>query len=787
MRCNIPGFRVAFGLAVLASPLPAMAAPDGDTGPRDDELDTVFVTARLRAEDAQSVPVSLSVVGAAELDVTLTQSPQQLTQLVPSLNYSSPNPRNTALTIRGLGSSVVAIAQANDGLEPGVGFYVDQVYHARPATAAFDFMDLARVEVLRGPQGTLFGKNTTAGAMHLVTQAPDFATHAAVEVSGGPLDYHQVRGLLNATLVDGLLAGRLSGTVTDRDGSLRSLPDGQRRNDVNNAALRGQLLFTPVDAFSLRLTSDYSSIDTTCCTQVYVRVGSTLKTAARQYAALAASLNYRAPSTNPYDRLTDIDAGLKVRSNEGGVAAVAEWQHASFALTSVSAWRFWNWNAANDRDYTALSIQTLQGIPSRQDQYSQELRIASTGEHRLDYLAGLYAFTQTIEGHPTTAYGPQATAWLLGPAPTYPSNLLDGYRTDGDTHFTSDSYAAFGELTWHVLPRLDLTGGLRYTHEKKNGRYDAGVSGGLAPATTFLANARLSILRPQSYRAGLDDDSVGGRVTASFRLRPETLLYAVVSRGEKSGGINMSGLPLNASNLPALSAAVIRPERVTTIEAGVKAALFEQRATVNLDVFHTSVKDFQANVVDTGPGALRGYLANIDKVRVRGVEMDSVLSLGAGFAARLAAAWNDGEYVSYANGPCPLERIGNSTTVCDLSGRPLSTLPRWNLSAGVSYKQPEPIAGTDIHISARTDFQFRTAVYGDPADSIATQLGAYGIVNATIGLRRDDHWELLVWARNLFDRNYLQNVTIQAGNSGLVVGTPGDARSVGATLRVSFR
>jgi len=156
------------GLVALAGPVQAQLLAANNT------VETIVVTARLRPEDAQTVPVSLSVVDAGALTVSRTDNVNQLQLLAPSLNYGSPNPRNTSYTIRGLGSSVVAIAQSNDGLEPGVGFYVDGVYHARPATAAFDFTDLERVEILRGPQGTVFGKNSTAGAISVITKAPSF-------------------------------------------------------------------------------------------------------------------------------------------------------------------------------------------------------------------------------------------------------------------------------------------------------------------------------------------------------------------------------------------------------------------------------------------------------------------------------------------------------------------------------------------------------------------------------------------------------------------------------------
>jgi iron complex outermembrane receptor protein len=750
------------------------------------ELETVVVSARLRAEDAQQIPVALSVVDDQLLDATGTFNVAQVPQLVPSVNYSSPNPRNTALTIRGLGSSVVAIAQANDGLEPGVGFYVDQVYHARPATAAFDLLDLERVEVLRGPQGTLFGKNTTAGALNLVTQAPSVDPQFRGELTGGNYGYYQAKASVSGALIGDTVAGRLSGSTTGRDGVLRNVTTGGLDNNIDNSAIRGQLLVRASDAFSLRLTGDYSSVDTRCCTQVYVRVGTTLKSAARQYPALAAGLGYTPASLDPYDRLTDIDANLKVVSHEGGVSAIVDWNLGTTTLTSVSAWRWWDWNAANDRDYTRLSIQTIQGIPSRQDQFSQELRIASNGHNTIDYVTGLYGFTQTIKGKPVTAYGPQAAYWLLGPPPLYPSNLLDGYRSDGNTRFESSSYAAFGEATWHATTQLELTGGLRYTYEDKNGRYATTVSGGLATTNTAFVNAKLSILRPQSYTAADYDGSLSGRVNLAWHWNDAVMTYASAARTSKSGGINMSGLPLTASNQPALTTALVKPEQNTTYEVGVKSRLFTDRLLLNADLFQTTVHDFQANVVDTGPGALRGYLANIEKVRVRGAELDAEWKFAERVSGHLSSAWTEGLTESYHNGQCPLEKVASSTTVCDLSGMPLSGLPRWAVSIGGEVTQPLRLGTATGDAFLRADASARSWIYGDSADSKYTVISGYGLVNVSLGFRQSGPWEVFIWARNLLDKDYLQNVTVQAGNSGLVVGTPGDPRTVGLTLRTRF-
>ena len=333
--------------------------------------DTIIVTARRRAEDAQAVPAALSVVSADTLTRTYTVNTGQLSQLMPTLNYSSPNPRNTAFTIRGLGSSVVATSQANDGLEPGVGFYVDQVYHARPATAAFDFADIDHIEVVRGPQGTVFGKNTTAGAISVTTKAPAFSFGGQGEVSLGQQGFVEAKSALTGPLIGDTLAFRLSGVLTRRDGVIFNTRTAKYLNTIRNDGVRGQLLFTPTPTLSLRVVADFTEFNGNCCTQVQVRVAPTLKPASQQYAALAAGAipgGYVPPSPNPYDRLTDIDAPIGVRTSEGGVSAIADYKLASATITSVSAWRFWNWDAANDRDYTGLPIQITQHIPSWQVQ-----------------------------------------------------------------------------------------------------------------------------------------------------------------------------------------------------------------------------------------------------------------------------------------------------------------------------------------------------------------------------------------------------------------------------------
>lgn len=750
----------------------------------------VVVTARRRPEDAQRIPGSLSVIGGGLLDRSYTVNTQQLAQLVPSLNYSSANPRNTAFTIRGLGSSVVAVSQSNDGLESGVGYYVDQVYHARPATAAFDFSDMQQVEVLRGPQGTLFGKNSTAGAINVTTRAPTFTPEAEQEFSYGSFNFAQAKVAAAGPLIGDTLAGRISGVVTRRDGVIDNVRGGEH-NRVGNQAVRAQLLFKPTEDFQLRLIGDFTNFESDCCTQVYYRVAdrpASVRNPARQYPALAAGLGYAVPSTNPYDRVTDIDAALDVNTNEGGLSAIADWDMGGATLTSVTAWRFWNWDAANDRDYTGIPIQLEQHIPSRQDQYSQELRIASNGDGPFSYVGGLYFFRQRLTGRPISIYGPEAAYWLIGPttgasATPVPRNLLDGYDTDGRTDFRSDSYAAFGEVNWRPLYGLTLTGGLRYTYEEKEGTYDTFVFGGLQTSNTALNNAKLSILRPQAYSASVKDGSLTGRANISYQFTDKVLGYASFARGAKSGGINMSGLALNDQNQPAVNTAVIRPEQNTAYEVGLKTRLFDNRLIFNIDGFYTRVTDFQTNVSDTrAAAALRTYLANIPLVTVKGFEADAIANITNTFSLRASVAYADGKYERYPAGPCPIERIGNSAASCDLSGVGLPGLPKWSSTLGADYAYPVEMLGGGAFV-LHADANIRSSQLGDPTGSQFTTIGGYTLVNGSIGYRSDNGWELAVFARNLFDRNYIQNVTVQAGNSGLILATPSDPRVIGLTFR----
>jgi iron complex outermembrane receptor protein len=785
------GTLLALIACIAPAALWALSATTGLAASPPVALAEVTVTARRRAEDLQAVPAALSVIDAGRLEASGTVNLQQLSLLVPALYYNSANPRNTAYTIRGLGSNTLSISAANDGIEPGVGFYVDDVYHARPATAAFDFTDVERVEVMRGPQGTLYGKNTTAGAIHVISRPPSFEPAGDAQLSVGGFGFLQAKGSISGPL-HGPVAGRLSAQLTRRDGTIRNVRSGEDLNAVGSLALRGQLLYEPDASLRLRLIADVADLDSACCTQVYLRVGQSRRSAARQFPALAAGLGYAPPSLDPYDRLSDIDTAPRIDTQESGIAAIADWRLARGTLTSVTAWRYWDWDVANDRDYTGIPIQLVQRIPSRQDQYSQELRFASARQGRFDYVAGLYAFEQRITGRPTSVYGPQAAYWLLNPASfsaAIPRDLLNGYGQTGESRFAMESYAAFGEFAWQARHALRATLGLRYAAESKRGTYSTTVSGGPALAglphavAAELTRARLSILRPQSYAARDSGGSLSGRANLAWQATEGTLAYLAYAQGFKSGGLNMSGLPLDAANQPALATAIIGDERHRTLELGLKSSLLDGRVSLNLAAFRTVVSDYQANVVSSlETAALRSYPSNVPQVRVRGAEADFVAALAPGLKVRLSAAYADGRNTDYPAGPCPLELQTAATLACDLTGARLAGLSRWSGSLGIDYRR----AAGPGEVFANLETAARSGYFSDASASRYTWIDGHALVNAALGYRFRSGPELELFARNLFDEDHVTALTIQTGNSGLILGQPGDPRLVGVSLRLRY-
>ena len=808
--------------AVVTDPPVAADAPvvatQADAPAAQENSGDILVTARRRAETQQTVPIALSVLTGKSLAESGTFNVNRLQQQVPSLQFYSSNPRNSAINIRGLGAP---FGLTNDGIEQGVGFYIDGVYIGRVGAATFDFIDVDRVEVLRGPQGTLYGKNTTSGALNITTRAPSFTPEVRAEVSVGNYNFGQLKTSVSGPITD-TLAIRLSTSATTRDGTIYDVASKTDLHRQRNLGFRGQALYKPTDTLSLTLSGDFNVQNPLCCAQYYARVGTTQRAANRQYGALAAAFGYAPPSTNPFDRVTDLDASINSRQEVGGASLVANWDLGPATLTSVSAWRYWDWQPANDRDFIGLPITTISQNPSQQKQLSQEFRLASNGKSRLDYTVGAFLFHQTIRTQGSQVQGSAASRFLLSGSDASNPNVLNGLTSTNTIAFDNTSFAVFGKLNWALTDKLHVQPGLRVNYDKKSGTYDAVVSiansqysfvatganvAALLAATpagaarTTFQN-QINTLAPQHYSPRFSAWNVSGDLTLSYDFAADLHGYASYARSFKSGGINLSGLPLNATSTGVdLTTQTVKPEKVNAYEIGLKTQFLDRRLTLNLAGFWTDITDYQATVNNNAINVIRGYLANAGKVRSRGFEFDSSFRPSRRFSVYGNGAYTDAKYVDFKNAPCPPELSGGSAAsatspataagvaggvspaACDISGQRLPGISKWSFSYGGEYNVPVGRSGGQVYVGY--DGSYRSRFSSNPSPSAYTWIGGYALSSFRLGYRKTD-FNVYAWVRNAFDRNYFELLSTQSGSTGLIVGQPGDPRTFGGTISKTF-
>lgn len=803
-----PDHRLKFllGAAFLLPAAPAFATETADAAAVDEAAATteaaaaaddfdygaeIIVSARRRDESAQDVPIALSVVGAETLEKTGNYTLTQIQQIVPSLQVFSFNPRNTNINIRGLGSNV---ALTNDGLENGVGFYIDNVYYGRVGQTQFDLVDLQQVEVLRGPQGTLFGKNTTSGAINITSRRPSFDPEFSGEASVGDYGYYQLRGSASGGLVDDLVAVRLSGAVTERRGFLYNTTQKERAQDYSNWSVRGQLLITPTPDFEVKIIGDFSRQKQNHVLNVFAGYFGTYDNGAvipNNFAQRAARFpTYSFPTIDPFARLGEANSHYQSNMDGYGVSGQVDWDVGPAKLTSITAYRWWDWNPANDGDSTSLPVITKAQQLNRQRQFSQEIRLASDTDGPVDYVVGAYYFWQIIRGYGASAYGPAAALWnrpATSPIPLAAwEAALNGFEANSTSDPQTRSYALFGQADWKINDRLTLTGGLRFTHEKKDGSFNqyhvAGTN--LATLPTDVAAAAV-LVRAQfnpliSYSTGFSDNSLSGLATLSWKVSDDALVYATYSRGNKSGGLNLT-------NLPAGIKADVAPEKVDSYELGIKSQWLDKAVTLNVAGFWTEIGDYQTAITEQVPSSVnfRQYIANIPGVRSRGFEADLNAAPTERVSFYASAAYADTTYSEYPNAPQAPERL-NLGSIQDLTGKQLPGVPKFTYTLGGDVSAPlGALGGRDLSLYAHADYSHRSTFNTSSSDSRYADVPAYGIANARIGIRTEDGLlDLSIWARNLFDKEYFQ--TLSPAVTGIVTSLIGEPRTIGATLRTKL-
>ncbi|MCB5184783.1 TonB-dependent receptor [Methylobacillus gramineus] len=759
-------------------------------------LDITTVTARRRLEKEQDVPATVSVIRGEELESTRTYQIQDLPQLLPGLTAQFLQPRQSSIAIRGIGNN-----PANEGLEGSAGIYLDNVYLGRPGLAVFDLLDIAQVDLLRGPQGTLFGKNTTAGVLNITSRKPVFRSENAVEASFGSRDYEQYKVMINQPLND-QAAVRISAYKTHDDGWVKNTYNNQNLNEINRTGVRGQLLLQPSESFNLRLIAEHNEEDSSTGTLVPYSYGPWTP---NSFSAVGfppfilpnpgANLPAGRPGSNstnglthannlgagnrnydPKDYKVTVDGRQRTRTSQDALSAEANWDFNGYKLTSITAWRDWNFKPDNDLDRTDLN-GVRGGSDVKHTQYSQEVRLASPLGKRIDYVVGAYYYYQDIENHEQYVTGPSAFALTT----IYPNNSA----FSGLGYAKTNSYALFGQGTWHITEKLDLTAGLRATLEKKEARV---VQNRITPIPVFLSPLL------DNYDTGIQhqkDESLSALLTGSYWFNDRILGYASLASSEKSGGYNINGVASPGAVL-GTDALNIDPEKANNLELGIKSSWLDQRLIANANLFLTKVTDYQASTGASINGTYTGLLTNVGDLTSKGMEFDLRALVNQHLSLGLNGAYTDATF-DRGTAPTPAEEFDGSGGTANsgygkgtrsIAGNRVNGASRWAFSSNANVRWN---VADNLEHYGTVQYSWRSENYGDVNNSEYSKIAGYGLLNLSTGLRMTSgkhRWDFSLWARNVLDKRYFLGVT-NAG-SNLYVGSAGQPRTIGASLRYDF-
>lgn len=780
LKITATGFKTK---EIVVNEIPLSAIEITLTADFDKQLDEVLITSRRRKENAQQVPIPISVISGKLAEDAGAFNVNRLKELVPSVQLYSSNPRNTGLSIRGMGTT---FGLTNDGIDPGVGFYVDGVYYARPAATTLDFIDTEQIEVLRGPQGTLFGKNTTAGAFNITTRKPSFDYGATVESSYGNYGFVQAKASMTGTLAKNI-AARFSFSGTQRDGLLYNVATQKRVNDLNNLGARAQFLYKPSNDFDVLLAFDYTRQRPDGYAQVIAGVAPTQRAQYSQFNQIIADLNYTLPSKNAFERVIDHDTPWRSYQDLGGASATVNLKVGSGTLTSTTAWRFWDWDPSNDRDFTGLQGLALSEAPSKHKQWSQEVRWAGSLSSNLSGVFGVFLFGQDLK--PDGAHTEEAgrDQWRFSQNSTselwQTPGLLQGYGIKSYPKMKSFSGAVFGQLDWAVTNKFSILPGIRVNYDKKKVDFKRETYGGLQTDDPALIALKNSVYNNQAFKKEIDDTNFSGQLTAAYKASERVNTFATFSTAFKPVGLNLGGLP-NANGQPMTELAVIKPERVSHFEVGVKTRP-TLKSTLNLLVYNTTIKDYQTQVQAADLSVNRGYLSNAEKVRVQGAEVDANINISEFLGFYGAVAYTDGIYKSFKNAPVPLEETG-SANFKDISGSQLPGISKWAGSLGGEVSFNGKFLGRTGKFFFAADSYHRSKFSSSPSPSAYLVVQGYSLVNARLGFRVGDKFSAFFWGRNIFDKDYYEQLLPGAGNAGHYAGVLGDQRTYGITLRYSI-
>ena len=727
----------------------------------------------------QNVPQAATRIGAQELKAEHITALPQAARLLPTVQLNISNPRNTTINIRGLGAAGTA---ATDGIEGGVAVYVDGVYRSRPATALSDLVDLNGITVLRGPAGTEGGMTATAGAIELTTAAPDLHTrHVYGEAGVGNYDYNRWSLGVTTPLIKDKLAVRLSALGYGNSGWVKNLAGGGDINGQTSRSFRAQVLYHPTDELSVRLTGDYAHLRENCCSGGLYKIVATKTDGSAVAGTLPQRLGWAgyggtAPSNAPYtiNRSSLSDA----EQEDMGLSGHVDWHHANFTLSSITAFRWWDWAPHNDGDLGPANAILNSNAKVDQRQFTQELRFSSSLGRLLDYRVGAFYMWQENRVYGDTRYGPDAGAWygygtgsspVSGISAEQASNVLNNYDVRSYGQPTTNYYGLYANGTWHITRKLDFVTGVRYNYSTKTGSFSQWQ---VTPASYNSAVTSISAAQKiwglygsnTGYGAHVDNGFVTGQFVAKYHVADNAIVYGRYGRGGKSGGLNLVSFSASQLSQGAVSPNVGK-ETDDSFEVGAKAQFLQNRLLVSGALYQTNDHNYQVTAVHEYQGALVSYLSSAPKVRVRGAEMDIHYSPLANLVTSLSASYNDAQFLQYStSAPPELAWKG----AYSLAHTQIPFVPRWALSAAVQYSHGiGKVFSRPLDAYAGGSYNYNTRMNTSSNNSVYGWVPAYGTLNLNFGFR--DHqgrWELAGFINNATDERRVTQISQGSAASG---------------------
>lgn len=833
---NIAKLLATTAIGSMVMTVPAFAQETQEDG-ADDNI--IIVTASKREATLQETPIAVSVTSAKQIEDSQVRDLLDLQTLVPSLRVNQlQSSANTNFIIRGFGNGA-----NNAGIEPSVGVFIDGVYRSRSAAQIGDLPNVQRVEVLRGPQSTLFGKNASAGIISIVTQEPQFEFGGSAELSYGNFDAIVAKADVTGPLSDNV-AFSISGNINKRDGYVEDLNLGIDNNERNRWGVRGQLLFEPSSDLSFRFIADYDKIDENCCSVVNIVDGPT-GNAIRALGGVIIS----------NDRFGDTNALNFASVNEienYGVSLQADWALDSIDVTAITSYRSVESFGDQDIDFTSADIVQRSEGRGEIDTYTLELRAASDFDGFFNFLIGGYLFKEDIETNGALEYGADFQAYadlltggnyssleptLRALVPGIPAGTFGGQGQGRMTNFLYDNEAIsiFGQLDFEILEGLTFTVGGNYTNDKKSviqnnvstdvfsgidliqAGFNAAVAGGATPAVAavlasdpatnpFLGLRGLQFIPPYlNFPNAVEDGRTEDNdLSYTFRLSydfPDNIsVYATYATGFKASSFNLSTdsrpfpadfIPGSPFQSPAPAASPIRDAglAVTNLTSGTRFAGPEEAEVYEIGIkgqwpgiaFNLAIFDQTLEGFQSNIFTGTGFvLGNADEQSVRGFEFDSSVSPVPNLTFTFAVTYLDAQYDSFDDGSA-FNPATLGVVPANLTGLRPAGIPEWNVTAGGTYTH-EFDSGSFLTFHADYLMESNTQI----AEGLPQFRRAVEQLNGSITFGLENGLQFSIWGRNLTNDVYNTTVFPSVAQGGSLSGYRNFPRTYGGAVKFKF-